>query len=160
MPFFILFVVTGTLYLAGIKGESEKKLVKTFDITLSKNVEILDAQVKQILKDEGIKFDYEYLKIKGKSIYLRPTSRDYYVFERAEQTKLYKVESSFQKKMMELHKGHGPTLFKRFSIVFGVGLFLVGITGIYLGVSVKAYRRTSLIYMGLGTLFSLLVLLI
>jgi hypothetical protein len=69
-------------------------------------------------------------------------------------------EPSIQSKLIELHKGHGPEIFKTFQKVIAVGLMFVVLSGFWLGVSALGLRRNTLIVTGSGALiFSLLALL-
>jgi hypothetical protein len=69
-------------------------------------------------------------------------------------------EPSIQSKLIELHKGHGPGIFKTFQKVIAVGLLFVVLSGFWLGVSALGLRRTTLIATGSGAvLFGLLALL-
>lgn len=144
LPLLLLFSITGTLYMLGEKGSESRELVLTFEAPLSKNIDKLQLEINEVLKSQNIKPDYEYLKLKGGSIYLRPTSRNHYMIKRGSPNKLYKVQPSAQKLFMELHKGHGPTLFKYFSILFGFSFLVIVFSGAYLGISNKALRKKTI----------------
>ena len=52
--------------------------------------------------------------------------------------------------MIELHKGHGPTLFKNFQKVMVAGLFYIVLNGILVGVLTAHLRQDALIVLSVG----------
>lgn len=158
-PAFLLVAITGFNYLMGNKGEFPKT-----EIALSEGA-VLDFKSPTIKEDTQAliaSFDdgysFEYIKDRGSLIQTRPTSKDYYQFEQTEQgLKAYKVEPNLQGSMMELHKGHGPKLFKLYSKIVAIVLIFVVLSGFYLGIASKVLRKPTAIVSGAGLLlFSLL----
>ena len=49
------------------------------------------------------------------------------------------------KQLVELHKGHGPGLFKTLQKIMAVGLVIILLSGFWLGVSSEALRAPTLI---------------
>jgi hypothetical protein len=54
--------------------------------------------------------------------------------------------------MIELHKGHGPTLYKDFQKAMAVALVFVLLSGAWLGVSSKGLRIKAATTIGAGLL--------
>ncbi len=60
---------------------------------------------------------------------------------------------------MQFHKAKGGAIFKWFGVLAAVGLLVILITGVWLSVQVKALKRLSLIFLGLGTVVWLILFL-
>jgi esterase/lipase len=54
--------------------------------------------------------------------------------------------------MMELHKGHGPKLFKTYQKLVALALIGVVLGGFMVGLLAKAYRRKTIVATVLGLL--------
>ena len=54
--------------------------------------------------------------------------------------------------MMELHKGHGPALFKTYQKLVALTLFFVIFGGVMVGLLAKAYRRKTVIALVFGAI--------
>lgn len=162
-PFFILVAVTGGLYVADIKPKTEKTELKfNAPIRIDSDSSTLDEDVKTILSDNGLELQYEYLKNRGDTITTRPTSRDFIIFEKNGDTWSATLnEPNFHYSMMELHKGHGPTLFKKYQIFAGIALFMIMMSGLFIGIISKAYRMKTIISTAIGTaIFMILAFLV
>ena len=56
-------------------------------------------------------FEFEYVKQKGSQLITRPTTRAFYTLDiSGDEAVVHYNEPSLQKRMIELHMGHGPTL--------------------------------------------------
>jgi hypothetical protein len=109
--------------------------------------------VQKVLLAAGISHDFEYVNIKGETLITRPTSRNFYKFSiQPEGIVVSYNEPSIQSKLIELHKGHGPEIFKTFQKVIAVGLMFVVLSGFWLGVSALGLRRNTLIITGAGVI--------
>ena len=130
-------------------------------LALNPSSESLYEDVQKVLLAAGISHDFQYVKVKGKTLLTRPTSRNFYKFDMQPEGHVISYsEPSIQSKLIELHKGHGPEIFKTFQKVIAVGLMFVVLSGFWLGVSALGLRRNTLIVTGSGALiFSLLALL-
>ncbi|MDG2441878.1 MAG: hypothetical protein P8M13_01330, partial [Luminiphilus sp.] len=66
---------------------------------------------------------------------------------------------SLQKRMIELHMGHGPAAYKIYQQFFAAGMLFVMLSGLWLGLSSDRLRKTTLITSSSGLLlFAVLVL--
>jgi RNase P/RNase MRP subunit p29 len=158
-PAFLFLAVSGGLYLVGIKGSVEQTVVIfSGQLVLDPSSQSLDEDVRKVLSAAGISHDFEYVKVKGDTLVTRPTSRNFYKFdEKPEGLVITYNEPSLQAKLIELHKGHGPEIFKTFQKLVAIGLLFVVLSGFWLGVSSLGLRRNTLIVTGFGAvLFGLL----
>jgi hypothetical protein len=161
-PMFLLVAISGGLYLIGNKGS-----VDSTELTLAKDAELdpgsasLEDDIRVLLEDAGVEFSFEYVKVSGNSVTTRPTSRTHFVFSVSDGVvAAVRNEPNLQKSMIELHKGHGPTLFKEFQKVLAVGLLFVVLSGMWLGISSKGLRLPTLAVSGAGlVLFVILAVL-
>ena len=63
-------------------------------------------------------------------------------------------EPSLQKRMIELHMGHGPTAYKSYQKAFAAGMLFIILTVLWLGLSVRLRFSTAVIS-GVGVLLFL-----
>lgn len=151
-PFLLLMAITGTFYLFGEKGSISKTLIQetiTFNKETSKK-----EQISQLLKKVDKDYRFEYIKDRGSSIQTRPTTREYFNF--VEQSEgffsLYKINPSFLKRIIEVHKGHGPGSLKILQKILGICLIVIIISGFLMSMRIQKRAKPFLISMGLGTL--------
>ena len=130
-------------------------------LALNPSSESLYEDVQKVLLAAGISHDFQYVKVKGKTLLTRPTSRNFYKFDMQPEGHVISYsEPSIQSKLIELYKGHGPEIFKTFQKVIAVGLLFIVLSDFWLGVSALSLRRNTLILTGSGAiLFVLLALL-
>lgn len=153
LPFLLMMPLTGVLYLAGQKGEVVKELVYTINEKMPSDT----VEQENFLKEQFSRFDkdyqYEYIKSSGTSHIMRPTTRTFYtIIETEEGLEFYKSTPNLLSKLIELHKGHGPGIFKVLEVFFGFSLLLIVISGLFLTLTVKTYRTKGLISLALGIL--------
>ena len=152
-PMVLLVSISGGLYLSGYKGS-----VTSVDVDLPIGAHLdfeskdLQGDVHHLIKSAGIKHDFEYLKISNKVIQTRPTSRVYLEFRQQDSLSLAMQAPNLQKSLIELHKGHGPRLFKLYQKFCAVGLILILLSGVYMGLANRSLRAKTLIslFLGLG----------
>lgn len=158
-PAFALHAISGGLYLMNIKGEAAtERVALPVNSQLDFTSATLEADVRALLKQANIKYNFEYVKNRGSVIQLRPTSKTYLEFKQTPQgLSATRVKPNTIRSMMELHKGHGPQLFKTYQKL--VALFLLGVVfgGIFVGLLSKAYRRQTGIAVVIGFVVFLLV---
>ena len=161
-PAFLLLSVSGGLYLVGVKGQTvSTPLALPPGASLDFQATDLDAEVRAFLARAGIDHDFEYVRDRGDTLDLRPTSRAYLSIARTEEgLRATRHEPDLQKAMIELHKGHGPRLFKLYQKAVAVALLAVVLGGVLVGLLAPVWRRTTLFSLAAGTLvFALLALL-
>lgn len=147
----LLMAISGGGYLLDFKGETTATVIPSDTIQLDFQAETLEQDVRNAFVSLGIDHDFEYLRTGGASTVTRPTSRTYYEFSRAGSgVKLTRHEPDLQKVLVELHKGHGPQLFKTFQKFMAAGLVFVLLTGLWLGISSKGLRVQTAISAGAG----------
>lgn len=161
-PAVLLVAISGGLYLLGVKGEVEQESIFSSDeITLDTKSSSLKTEVSDLLASAGVQgYSFEYVKVKGSTLYTRPTSADHFVITLHDDgVEVVQASPSLQSRMIELHKGHGPGLFKTFQKIFALGLVLIILSGLWLGISAARLRKTTLLTAGAGTLIFILLLL-
>jgi hypothetical protein len=100
------------------------------------------------------------VKVKGSALITRPSSTEHFLVKiTASGVEVVRAVPNLQSRMIELHKGHGPTAFKTFQKVFAVGLVFTMLSGVWLGVSAARLRRSMLLVTLAGTLIFALLLL-
>lgn len=161
-PAFLLMAISGGLYLIGNKGEFKAlPLDLPAQASLDFKSPTIDADVKALLAEAGIDHKFGYVKDRGATkIHLRPTSRTYLEFVQTPQgLTASRVTPDFQGSMIELHKGHGPKLFKTYQKLVAIGLIGVVFGGVLVGLMARAYRRKTLSALAVGTLLFLILAL-
>jgi len=158
-PAFALHAISGGLYLMNIKGEAAtERVALPVDAKLDFKSETLEADVRTLLTNANIKHDFEYVKIRETLIQLRPTSKPYLEFKQTPQgLSATRIKPNTVRSMMELHKGHGPQLFKTYQKLVALFLLAVVFGGILVGLLAKAYRRHTVIAVGVGLISFVLV---
>lgn len=154
----ILVAVSGGLYLLGVKGSVEESQVATVaksTFALPQNPDRDD--VAALLAAAKVSdFEFEYLRVSGKRIFTRPTSETHYVIETGGPAlTILRRDPDLQARMIELHKGHGPTAFKTFQQVFALGLVFIILSGLWLGLSAPRLVRRTAISFGAGLILFL-----
>jgi hypothetical protein len=153
-PAFLLVAITGGNYLLDNKGSTESTAISLpADAALDFKSETLQADVEALLEKANIDHKFEYIRNRGRVIQLRPTSRAYIQFEQTpDGLSATMNKPSLQAGLMELHKGHGPTLFRTYQKIVALGLILVVLGGFLVGILARTYRRKTLLATGLGTI--------
>lgn len=158
-PAFALHAISGGLYLMDIKGDAATERVSLpAGAELDFKSETLEVDVRTLLKSANLKHDFEYIRNRGSLIQLRPTSKTYLEFKQSPQgLSATRVKPNTIRSMMELHKGHGPKLFKSYQKL--VALLLLGVVfgGILVGLLAKAYRRQTVIAVVIGMFVFILI---
>jgi uncharacterized iron-regulated membrane protein len=161
-PFVFLVSISGGLYLIGIKGELSREVIYSGPAAgLDIAAESLQADVADFLEAAGVSgYSFEYVKSSGNTVYTRPTSREHYILTLdGSGVEVVHALPSLQYRMIELHKGHGPTAFKTFQKFFSAGLVAIVGSGLWLGLSAAGLRRRTLSTSLAGTAVFLLFVL-
>ena len=160
-PAVLLVAISGGLYLAGVKGTVEQEAIySSSDVTIDRKSASLNADVAALLADAGVEsYSYEYVRVSGANLYTRPTSSDHYIIKLNESAvEVIHARPSLQSRMIELHKGHGPSAFKTFQKAFAVGLLFIMLSGLWLGISAARLRRSTLLTATAGAVVFALLL--
>lgn len=151
-PILLIIAVSGGLYLVGIKGATVDSAVSLpADAKLDPKSANLEADVDALLRKAGIDHSFEYIKKSGSTLTTRPTSRTYYVFTVADgSVKATRAVPDLQKRLIELHKGHGPLAFKWLQRITAIGLIFAILAGLWLALSERELWRHGAIATGAG----------
>ena len=153
----VLVAVSGGLYLIGIKGTIEQTPVGTLATGQQLLLDPSEAKVQAALASLGVSdFEFEYVKQKGSQLITRPTTRPFYTLDiSGEEAVVRYNEPSLQKRMIELHMGHGPTAYKAYQQVFAAGMLFIILTGLWLGLSSARLRFSTAVISGAGVILFL-----
>lgn len=160
IPFIFIMSLSGVLELLDVKGKMHK------DLIYSSNKNAIDFKSKTIKQDIknmlitiGVNADFKRLKIKNNKLYTLPNYTTHYAFKKnADDLKVYEYTPSIQLKLMSLHKGNGPTLYKLYQQIFVYGLFFVLLSGLWLGLTSAALRFKTILVLFSGIAFYLLLI--
>ena len=161
-PMVILVSISGGLYLIGIKGSvSSTPVALPAGSSIDPKSPTLDDDMRVLLEAAGVEHDFEYLKVSGDTLLTRPTSRIHYQVNVGGDTlEMQRNVPDLQHRMIELHKGHGPQLFKQFQKVMAVGLLVILISGLAMGLVAKRLRARTMGIVAAGLLIFLLLVLL
>ena len=153
----VLVAVSGGLYLIGIKGSIQQTPVGTVSTGSQLLQDPSETNVHAALASLGISdFEFEYVKQKGSQLITRPTTRPFYTLDISGDEAVVKFnEPSLQKRMIELHMGHGPTAYKTYQQVFAAGMLFIILSGLWLGLSSARLRLSTAVISGTGVLLFL-----
>jgi hypothetical protein len=153
-PILIIIGVSGGLYLFGEKGHVEKQEIykgtsAEFDFSNKDKA----GEIRRFIEANNIEHEFEYAKGGANFVITRPTSKQHLSFQ-LENNQLVVTQRtpSLIATIVELHKGHGPGLFKTFQKLTALGLFLIIISGLYLGITSPLLRNKTVAITGLGFL--------
>lgn len=153
-PVFLLVAITGGMDLIGWDAKtSVTEINLPANTQLDYKSETIEDDIAKVLADNNIDISFDYVRVRGAAALTRPTSRNYARFEKTPNgLKLELHEPNLQYSLMELHKGHGPQIFRFFQIFAAIALFLVVIGGMAVGLLAKAYRKATLLSTIVGAL--------
>ncbi|PIP88534.1 MAG: hypothetical protein COW01_13430 [Bdellovibrionales bacterium CG12_big_fil_rev_8_21_14_0_65_38_15] len=161
LPFLLLMPITGVSYLLGEKGAKISRVEFSTNEVPPQDKTQQKEWIKNQFENNNIDFDWEYIKPNGNDLILRPSSKDHYIVSvQADKTDFIKIEPNLLLKLIELHKGHGPALFKSLEISAGIGLILLTISGIFLSFYSRSLRKKFLLPLIIGSIVTVLAILI
>jgi len=161
LPFLLLMPITGVSYLLGEKGAKVSRVEFSTNEVPPQDKTQQKEWIKNQFENNNIDFDWEYIKPNGNDLILRPSSKDHYIVSvQADKTDFIKIEPNLLLKLIELHKGHGPALFKSLEISAGIGLILLTISGIFLSFYSRSLRKKFLLPLIIGSIVTVLAILI
>ena len=86
-------------------------------------------------------FEFDHVKQKGTQLITRPTTKPFYTLDvSGNEVVVQYNEPSLQKKMIELHMGHGPIAYKTYRKIFAAGMLLIILSGLWAGLSSTKLR--------------------
>ncbi|HRK06790.1 MAG TPA: PepSY domain-containing protein [Pseudobdellovibrionaceae bacterium] len=162
LPLMLMTPLSGTLYLLGFKGEQSVaeafRVAGQFPSELQMDEQ--EAWVRARFAEQKLDFDFEYIRAgKGEWVF-RPSSRVHYMAKQSEGEVIFsRLEPNLQKRLMEIHMGHGPQLMKKLQIGFGIALILTALSGLYLAWGIANYRARAAAAFGIGSVLILLCLI-
>lgn len=153
----VLVAFSGGMYLLGIKGSLETTEVAEMKGGVALMADPSKEAVLSALGAAGIAdFSFDYVITRGDTLYTRPTSRTYYgLTVDGDSVTVSRNEPSFQKRMQELHFGHGPSLYREFQKIFAAGMLFIILSGVWLGLSSSRLRVRTLVSAGSGLILFL-----
>lgn len=153
-PAILIMAITGGSYLMGWKGSTEQtEVARLPEVQLPDDADQRAARIRTLLAEAGLDSDFEYVKTKGNKFQTRPSSSTHYLLtQESDVLVIERVNPDFLASLIELHKGHGPGVFRIYEQILALVLVLVMLSGLYVGYMTKAYRRPTLIMTGTGLL--------
>ena len=105
-------------------------------------------------------FEFDHVKQKGSHLITRPTTTPFYTLDvSGNEVVVQYNEPSLQKKMIELHMGHGPVAYKTYQKVYAAGMLFIILSVLRAGLSSAKLRRPTALVAGGGLLvFALLAM--
>jgi len=160
-PALLLIALSGGLYLLGIKGKVvQTPIAVPADAAINAQSPTLDQDVRALLQSLGLPAAFEYVKVSGNTLYTRPTSQPHFELRlQPEGLRLLLNKPSLQKSLIELHKGHGPLMFKDFQKAMAAALLFILASGTWLGLSALGLRRLTAVTTGAGLIVLLALIL-
>jgi len=157
VPMLFIMSLSGILDLLDIEGEVIKtQIYSTEQDALDFKSLTLHQDVRKILRHIKADTDFTKIKIKKNKLYTYPNYTRHYAFKKkANRLNIYEYIPSLQWKLMALHKGNGPAIYKIYQQVFVYGLFFVLLSGLWLGLTTPALRSKTLLVFLAGIVFYL-----
>lgn len=158
-PTLLLLASSGGLSLVDIKGAvSSRPVAVPSGTVINPASPSREADERVLLRNLGIVPDFEYVKKSEDRLLTRPTSRTYYEILLTNNSVEVKWNvPDLQKRLVELHRGHGPLLFEDLQKILAVGLLFLVFSGMWLGLSSPGLRLKTIVA-GVGGLLILLIL--
>ena len=151
-PMLLIMAVSGGLYLAGFEGEMKKgEPVLIPGAALIQEGDAKADELRAILEQAGLDSNFAYIRERGAMMQSRSTSRDFYEVKTLPAgLEITPVSPDLVAALMELHKGHGPRIFRTMEIVLSVGLVLILLTGLILGIQSPLFKIRTVAITGTG----------
>ena len=146
-PVLLLMAITGGLYLFGEKGHFESETIyqgkiESFDFE-SKD---LEGPVNKFIVEQKLDIQVDYLKTGKNVVYTRPFSKPHLIFQKQDNEVKVSIRTpNLTASLIELHKGHGPSIFKTFQKITAIGLLFVLLSGLYLGLSSPNLKNKTIV---------------
>ena len=158
-PIFLLVAVSGGLYLLGIEGEvTTTELVVPEGFEVNPSSETVREDIQRVLAANNLELEFEAVRGRGGNMQTRPTSRTFVQFRTTRMgvtATLSEPDLAFA--LMELHKGHGPSLYRLYQQFAALVLCLVVVSGVVVGILLPVYRTPTIATSVIGvTVFAVL----
>lgn len=152
-PAFLFVALSGGMYLIGVEANVDKTAIALpSDTRLDFKSASLEADVRALLQQQNIDYDFEYIRNRGKVIQLRPTSRRHIEITQTDAAPIATWNSpNLPFALIELHKGHGPSAFKTYQKFVAATLMIVVLGGLIVGLLAPALRRRTIVATLVGT---------
>lgn len=167
LPSVLLFIITGSFYTWGEKGDYEiTKYSFQGDLQLEWSEEGIVQMARTFLQEKqldepsgelSVRFNQDSgrLSWSGSAADVSLT-----VNKNDRNAELEYRKATLFKRFVQLHKAKGGNAFKVYATVMAIGLLLLSISGYVLALQLKAYRRMTLITSVVGILFFIVLVLI
>ena len=152
MPFLLIMPLSGVFYLIGFKGDAKTELAFTISEKIPLDLKEKEAFFNEQFKQNNISYKFEYIREKDNEVIFRPSSKLHYTATIIPDgvTSVYKSQPNLTKRLIELHKGHGPRLMRTLEIIFGFALIIITLTGVWIALITKPYRKPMAISLLIG----------
>ena len=156
-PAFLIVAISGGLDMAGVEPSvRQTPLALPADTRLDFGSDEIEQHVRDLLDAQDVDIDFEYIRGSNSWAMTRPTTRTFVRFERGHQGNIEATinRPNLQYALMELHKGHGPRIYRLYQVAVALALFLAVIGGVAVGLLARNYRKQTLIATVFGTLLA------
>lgn len=161
LVFLSFMALSGSLHLFTGDESEEVSLLKEIEISTELNKEELEGIFENELKTLKPNYSFDYIKGSNSSLTTRPTTRTYFTIKVDNGIAKIEVHNpSLNKSLMELHKGHGPKASRNILGILGVFAIFAVLSGLWLGMSSKAYRKITVTTLISGAIVYLLLFLL
>jgi hypothetical protein len=162
LPLLLMMPFSGVLYLWDKEGE----VIKTEAFTISEPLPAAEDQRAAFFKDQfaqhNVSYKFESMRASrdGKDFTFKPTSRLHYTASVKDNgIVVSEANPTLLRRFIEIHKGHGPEMMRYVETFFGWALIFVAISGVWLAVTSKAYRKPLIISFVLGSAVIMMALI-
>jgi len=125
--------------------------IKTISLGTDLSKEEITSLFESELKSINTRFDY--IKGSSTSLVTRPTSRTYHSIKvSGNEAKIQEHNPSIRKSLMELHMGHGARATRNILGLLGILAIFSVLSGLWLGLSSKAYRKITMATISCGAI--------
>ena len=160
LPLMLILPLSGSAYIFGWHGSATTEELVVLNEAMPEDEAEREAFFREVFAEHAPGYDFAYMRGRGNSVMFRPTTRTYYTAETRDDgtTLVERVRPSLLKRLIELHKGHGPRLMRWFEGAFGVALIFTALSGLWLAWTVKKYRKQTIIAFVIGSVAMVLCL--
>ncbi len=153
-PALLVMGFSGGMYLLGYKGEfKERRVLELSAEQIEFQQEDKVATVKAILQKAQVEHSFETVVGGGNNLLTRPSSKQHFLFQLEDGTiTIIERRPDLMRALVELHKGHGPSIFKVYQEFMAGALIVILLSGLLLGILSPVLRRKTTIIASTGAL--------